>query len=587
MKRLNIFVKQLIIVPFILYSLQSCIEPNHNKITYIVKVKDEIEFTSTANEKNTINKVKKDAQMENFNEKIIDFSIKYFKTKEDLGFLLLNEPYKLSPYEGDVIFINDLLKLKDESWFSFINVNEQSNAINSISPLLTNFDDMSAVIKASSKNNQLGKYLCTNLFNYIAIEFEEHNEKSVEKILNQYLYKVDSTHNFMSNLKGNRIVEYFYKMSDVGVSNSISATSGTPIDFKTTMSFPSSTILGDGSNVGIIEFDENVYLDSRKPWRYTVPSTAFDISYPDHGTQVMGVLFGGEVGVTGIVPNAQARIVSYRPAFNAKINQYSQFIKALAQSIDSIGRIKSKVILIEVHNVVGVVGGSQKLPLESDPTMFFFIRLGAFGMNRIITEVAGNGGHNLDMIDSVYLDVKGVPLGEYNSAIGNVPLRTRLQITTLLINNTNATPSEIVMNMGYVTNTITSTNSWLSTWKIRPSGAIMIAGYDGSTCTTNYGTKIKIIGPASNVPSYSWTGSSYSSTIFNGSSSASAVVTGVIASALSENALLSEGTIKKALYTPSATTVTRTDGIKYTMYVPNVQKFYQCLRLSSPYIVCP
>jgi hypothetical protein len=144
--------------------------------------------------------------------------------------------------------------------------------------------------------------------------------------------------------------------------------------------------------------------------------------------------------------------------------------------------------------------------------------------------------------------------------------------------------------------TISTISSWYSIWKDSPSGAMLIAGYDYNTtglpytglpynCITNYGSKVKIIGPGRSVKSLIYNKTPYTDESFSCSSAASAVMTGVIASALSKNTSLTEGQIKNALYDhPTSITVivlppTRSRTPTYTMKVPNVTTFYNQLAL--------
>jgi hypothetical protein len=293
-----------------------------------------------------------------------------------------------------------------------------------------------------------------------------------------------------------------------------------------------------------------------------------------------------------LVPNASAEVVSHINSSISTKPQYAQFLHALCKSIVSTGRIESRIILIEVHNIVA--GNTQELlPLESDPAMFFLIRLGAFGLDRIIIEAAGNAYINLDTLPKGYYksSIWGAILSEFQKDILNRadPYRPQRLI------NSNSTLSEQTSDSGFLYSSIdltTTTTNWLTIWKARPSGAILIAGYEKTrsgtsdifNCKTNYGSKVNFIGCGRDVKSCSFNfrgrGTSYKDENFNCSSAASAIMTGVIASALSKSLLLTEGDIKRVLLrNSSGISITPTGST--TMKVPNVQNLYQCLGLPT------
>ncbi len=582
MKKLLRIILFICFIIFCLFYLKRCLRPKGNIITIIVKLKDEVQISS---------------DVQNLSE--IKFPDNYFNSQENVKYL---NPLTLSDVDSDGAFMDELVSLNEPSFSDLTGIfpkahgsGEQEKPIKKITPLFSNYEDAVKVMNTSASNNQIGKYIFTNLFNYIRIEFDESHKNEVEVILKNHLYQ-DSINSLLSNIKLKRIIEYYYYPGRTTGSSSATRTSNPVIDYKTPLSISSISSWGTGNGVKILDFDEAVHLDTSSKWAFTEPQpTTLRTS---HGTNVMGVLFGGlGSGVAGLVPDAEAIVVSSQSPTSDPLAQYNQFLHALALSYDNTThKINYQILLIEVHNVVGVAGNTQKLPLESDPAMFYLIRLGAFGLNLIITEVAGNNGVNLDTFPDTYtyLDVRGSPLIEFNLFLPLYP------IVTSQVNLSNATQEEIDSNRVFST-AFTSTSTWLPIWRSSPSGAILIAGYEekssgGYKCITNYGKKVKIIGPGKGVESFAFNSvkHTYERDIFDMSSAASAVVTGVIASALSKglvltpSKILTEGLIKNKLYENiTSYTVPYPGSRTPTMKVPNVQNFYQCLGLLPRTPPCP
>jgi hypothetical protein len=433
-----------------LFYLKQCFRHQGNILTIIVKLKDEVEV---------------DSDLQNLSE--IQFPANYFDSQKKVKYLDTLMP---SDVDSDGAFVNKLLRL-NQSNFSFLTAifpksessEEQGKPIKKITPLFSNYDDAVKVMNASANNNQTGKYLFTNLFNYIRLEFDESHKGEVESILKKHLYQ-DAQNGLPANVKLKKVIEYYYYPSHTSVASSATRPRVSVIDYKTILSIPT-TDWGTGTGVNILDFDEGVHLDPASRWAATESATPES----PHGTMVMGVLFGTGIG---LVPDAHAMVVSSQLPLTDSFAQYSQFLHALALSYDDTRhKINYPILLIEVHNVVGVGGNMQKLPLESDPAMFYLIRLGAFGLNLIMPEVAGNNGANLDNFLSGFISIVNTPLIEFNTF-----LRTKPNITSAQVNASNSTDEERTANSNFLTS-FGTTVDWLSIWRRSPSGAILIAGY--------------------------------------------------------------------------------------------------------------
>ncbi len=568
-------------VSFIFFS--NCTPPQEEKITIIIKIKDEVQIVGgSTSQLNPVN-----------------FPTAYFKTQASIKNTYISPTTQLN-LNVDNSFIKAITNPSlSESKYPLIPfVSSTIIKIDSIVPLFSNYDDVLYVMNEAARNNNQGKYMFTNLFNYVKIELRVNKtgKKIIEKVLQSFLFK--SNPNFLNNiLKKQEIIEYFYYPGVISPATttttvSTSSTSGTYKDVLgiTTLCKRTPSVWGTGSGINIIDFDEGVSTPVAPKWSFT----ELPINPSTHGDQVMSVLFGGAcdtIPLTGLVPQATAEVVSYTDY--TLTGQYSQFLHALRKSLvadASIGRVKSRILLIEVHNQVAV-NNRDILPVESDPAMFFLIRLGSFGLKLIIVEAAGNGKISLDSLPKTYFDstFRGTPLGEFSSLIARSRSSSNIEATPLQIDNTTATTEEIDSNRIFNYNLITGATirSWLTTWRSSPSGAILIAGYGPSTskCNTNYGSKVKIIGPGNNVESLKFDGTTPCKIEpFNKSSAASVVITGIIASALSKDTSLTEAQIKNALYNHTTLyTVTIPAGRTtpaYNMKVPNVSNFYNSLGLS-------
>jgi len=530
-----------------------------DRLTIIIKIKDTTSLTS---------------QDQGIDLNGIFFPPEFFKSQSLVKHKYWNIPNEIDASKG-VKFINEIVninisKLEDPSLFSTsdhkpgINWNKQVT----LSPLFSNFEDINKVVEASIANNKIGRYVFTNLYNYLKVEFAQSDRKKIEQLLN------DNISDNGKNFSKDRIIEYYYFANEVEGANLNLANTATPEkDYKQVLNIPNPN-LGLGDNVKLIAFDEGVHDDPSSRWK--TETTTIE---SDHGTMTMGVFF--KAG-TGLIPNSEALVV---PSKNGRTsNQYSQFLHALASALNSSKRLIYPILLVEVHTVVGVGGKVQKFPIDIDPAMFFLTRLGSFGLNLIIVEVGGNGGLgsgglNLDTVSDTSIIITGLPLSEFLSFNGNTALLSSLGIGVLQVDTNNATQGEIDSNLNFVSG-FTNTKTWLPIWRRSPSGAIMIAGYNSNTfnCNTNYGSKITIIGPGYNVPSFIYDGRSrsYTSIPFSGSSSATAVVTGIIASALSIYTSSTAGQIKNALYNHPSSNYSRTYPAN-NMKVPNVQNFYTYL----------
>lgn len=558
-----LFIIAVIVVSFLFFG--KYFFSGEEKITIIVKIRDEIQIAG------------KNKSLPNF----VKFPNEYFKTQDLIKKKYLGSTTKLEL--NTVQFIQTLVTpntleaaVSGHSNIPFINT--PIIKIDSITPLFSNYDDVFQVMNEAALNNNRGKYMFTNLFNYIKIDVR------VNKIGKGILEKIFQSFLFSSRLfNKQKIIEYFYFPGIVTPAATTGVgTSTTLSDYRNVLgitSLESTSNWGRGAGINIIDFDEGVTQRSTTNWRFT--ESGIDAS--THGNQVMSVLFGGacdSTPLTGLVSEATAEVVSYTDF--TRTGQYSQFLYALRQSLvadASIGRVKSRILLIEVHNQVAV-NNQDILPLESDPAMFFLIRLGSFGLKLVIVEAAGNGKVSLDTLLSTYFNstFRGIPLGEFSSLITRSKNSVNIEATPLQIDATTATVEEIRLNTGFNYNVITGSltpSNWLSIWSVRPSGAILIAGYEPSTskCNTNYGSKVKIIGPGNDVGSLKFDGTTPCKIEpFNKSSAASVVITGVVASALSKDTSKTEGDIKRALYGhPSSMPLIR--GMK----VPNVPNFYTYL----------
>jgi serine protease len=150
--------------------------------------------------------------------------------------------------------------------------------------------------------------------------------------------------------------------------------------------------LGNNVQISDIEYSWNTQHEdlsaARQPNTTISNGTASDpFTSTDHGTAVAGILSADQngIGVNGIAPSARLRLVN---AYNTERGWDVANAVLLAQTNSSPGDI----ILIE-QQAFGI--GSEYVPVEWVPAVYDAIKL-ATDSGIIVVEAAGNGGRNLD-----------------------------------------------------------------------------------------------------------------------------------------------------------------------------------------------
>nr|MBA3260850.1 S8 family serine peptidase [Gemmatimonadales bacterium] len=146
---------------------------------------------------------------------------------------------------------------------------------------------------------------------------------------------------------------------------------------------------GAGQGVTVIDLEYDWFFDHEDlglPGEALIGGERYSGFGDDHGTAVLGELFGREngLGVTGGVPGATPRTVA--PFFDGAYNP------AAAITLASASMAPGDVLLIEQQT-----GGPTDtyVPLEWIPSVYDAIRL-ATQAGKIVVEAAGNGSQDLD-----------------------------------------------------------------------------------------------------------------------------------------------------------------------------------------------
>ncbi len=208
-------------------------------------------------------------------------------------------------------------------------------------------------------------------------------------------------------------------------------------------------------------------------------------SYVDHGTAVLGEMIGIDngVGITGIVPKTKAIAVSHGGSNWPSVAEYILFAATKLEAGD--------VILLEMHTGDPNEGPEQQgyVPMEYFPINFEAIKE-VTSRGIIVVEAAGNGNENLDhpvyerIFDRTFQDSGAIMVG------AGAPPRNNYQ------------RQEHLGRLDFSNN----------------GSRVDVMGYGTAVTTTGYGDL------------YHRTEDNFYTTDFGGTSSASPIVAGVVAS---------------------------------------------------------
>ena len=166
------------------------------------------------------------------------------------------------------------------------------------------------------------------------------------------------------------------------------------------------SIGADGQPLFVVDIEQGWFINEQGPpplpgqqdlptsitrlWGTNLPS-----SY-SHGAAVVGEIVGidNTIGIVGGAPGANARVISY----NDKAGQIYHWQRA-ADRILNLAQFRTvafgDVILLEIQIDGQIRGGTHEVPIETYEPAFRAIEL-ATNLGKIVVEVAGNGGSDLD-----------------------------------------------------------------------------------------------------------------------------------------------------------------------------------------------
>lgn len=150
-----------------------------------------------------------------------------------------------------------------------------------------------------------------------------------------------------------------------------------------------------GDNVKIIDIEGGWHWDHEDlPTPFVDIGTHGADGYKKHGSSVMGVIAGQDngFGVTGFVPNAQVGGVVCEVAWDDPSN-WTDASTAIMTALGNLAM--GDIILIELQAAVDPVAHTPWLPLEYWPANFEAMR-SATMVGVIVVEAAGNANENLD-----------------------------------------------------------------------------------------------------------------------------------------------------------------------------------------------
>lgn len=155
---------------------------------------------------------------------------------------------------------------------------------------------------------------------------------------------------------------------------------------------------GRGGNVRVVDIEWG-WTTKHNELENLISIFGANAAYQDHGTAVMGEMIGkdDEMGITGIVPDAEAIAVSVEGAEYPTVSEYMLFAAMKLSPGD--------VMLLEMHAEGPNSGGYPQqgyVPMEYFPANFEAIKaITEMGMH--VVEAAGNGDEDFD--DPVYEDL--------------------------------------------------------------------------------------------------------------------------------------------------------------------------------------
>jgi hypothetical protein len=146
----------------------------------------------------------------------------------------------------------------------------------------------------------------------------------------------------------------------------------------------------DGRGIGFVDIENGWLLDHEDLAAANIQLVSgFDTGDKGHGTSVLGIVVGvdNDKGGIGIAPRAKARVVS--PDRGNDAYDIAAAILAAAQVLGP-----GDVILIEQQISIEA---AALVPVEMDPLVRDAI-IAATAQGLLVVEAAGNGGHDLDLL---------------------------------------------------------------------------------------------------------------------------------------------------------------------------------------------
>ncbi len=234
-----------------------------------------------------------------------------------------------------------------------------------------------------------------------------------------------------------------------------------------------------------------------------------------HGTSTLGVIAAvdNNIGCIGIAPHvSEIGLVSYRrtPVRNAQGEPVASVFSQTDAILDAIDAMDiGDVLLLEMQiSIFGLV----KVPAELDPASFEVIRC-ATALGIVVVEAAGNGGVDLDTVTIPFATIEDRKKNTRESIVYEV-IEGHPDWIDLILGNRPLNRSNV---------------------HFRDSGAIVVGAGSSTTPRTRmgfscYGSRIDCHAWGENVQTLTTnlTGESHDYGHFNGTSSASAIIAGVV-----------------------------------------------------------